>query len=115
MGCLWAGMAFPGGDAGQRLPPVDDCPQNAPSASGRGGWLASEWVAGLDWIQWLVCVGITGWIPSEPAVVHAARQLTLDRACRDTPERFVNQPPKPPAKPTAAWINPPVRTPDTQA
>jgi len=22
--------------------------------------------------------------------VHAARQQTLDRACRDTPERFVN-------------------------
>jgi putative transposase len=47
--------------------------------------------------------------------IHAARQNTLDRACRDTPERFVNQPPKPPAKPTAAWINPPSRTPDTQA
>jgi transposase InsO family protein len=47
--------------------------------------------------------------------VHAARQQTLDRACRDTPERFVNQPPKPPAKPTAAWINPPIRTADRQA
>jgi putative transposase len=47
--------------------------------------------------------------------VHAARQQTLDRACRDNPERFVNQPPKPPAKPTAAWINPPRPTADTQA
>jgi putative transposase len=47
--------------------------------------------------------------------IHAARQQTLDRACRDNPERFVNQPPKPPAKPTAAWINPPIRTADRQA
>jgi transposase InsO family protein len=39
--------------------------------------------------------------------VHAARQHTLDRAFRANPERFVNQPPIPPAKPTAAWINPP--------
>ena len=39
--------------------------------------------------------------------VHAARQLTLDQAFRDNPERFVNKPPIPPAKPTAAWINPP--------
>ena len=47
--------------------------------------------------------------------VHAARQKTLDRACRDNPERFVNQPPKPPAKPTAAWINPPSRRAERQA
>ncbi len=39
--------------------------------------------------------------------VHAARQTTLDQAFRDAPERFVNKPPMPPAKPTAAWINPP--------
>ena len=39
--------------------------------------------------------------------VHAARQHTLDHAFRANPERFVNQPPIPPAKPTAAWINPP--------
>ena len=39
--------------------------------------------------------------------VHAARQTTLDQAFRDNPERFVNKPPTPPAKPTAAWINPP--------
>ena len=39
--------------------------------------------------------------------VHAARQLTLDQAFRANPERFVNQPPIPPAKPTATWINPP--------
>jgi len=39
--------------------------------------------------------------------VYAARQHTLDRACRQHPERFVNSAPKPPAKPTATWINPP--------
>jgi len=39
--------------------------------------------------------------------VHAARQLTLDHAFRENPERFVKKPPTPPAKPTAAWINPP--------
>jgi putative transposase len=39
--------------------------------------------------------------------VHAARQSTLDRAFRSNPERFVKKPPKPPAKPTAVWINPP--------
>jgi putative transposase len=40
--------------------------------------------------------------------VHAARQDTLDRAFRESPQRFVNKPPSPPSKPTAAWINPPV-------
>ena len=35
--------------------------------------------------------------------VHAA----LDRAFRENPERFVKKAPAPPAKPTAAWINPP--------
>jgi putative transposase len=39
--------------------------------------------------------------------VYAARQDTLDRARRETPERFVNKAPTPPAKPTAVWINPP--------
>ena len=39
--------------------------------------------------------------------IHAARQTTLDQAFRDNPDRFVNQPPAPPNKPTAAWINPP--------
>jgi transposase InsO family protein len=39
--------------------------------------------------------------------VHAARQLILDEAFRQYPERFVKRPPVPPAKPTAAWINPP--------
>jgi len=47
--------------------------------------------------------------------VYAARRQTLDQACRDHPERFVNQPPKPPAKPTATWINPPARTTKNQA
>ena len=45
--------------------------------------------------------------------VHAARQLTLDQAFRANPERFVNQPPIPPAKPAATWINPP--TPKSQS
>ena len=40
--------------------------------------------------------------------IHAARQATLDRAFRENPERFVKKPPVPPAKPTAAWINPPM-------
>ena len=40
--------------------------------------------------------------------VHAARQATLERAFRENPQRFVNKPPSPPNKPTAAWINPPV-------
>jgi putative transposase len=39
--------------------------------------------------------------------VHAARQVTLDHAFRENPERFVNKAPTPPNKPTAAWINPP--------
>ena len=39
--------------------------------------------------------------------VHAARQLSLDQAFRQNPERFVKKPPTPPAKPTATWINPP--------
>ncbi len=39
--------------------------------------------------------------------VHAARQATLATAFRENPERFVNKPPAPPEKPTAAWINPP--------
>ena len=34
--------------------------------------------------------------------VHAARQLTLDHAYRENPERFVNKAPSPPDKPTAA-------------
>ena len=40
--------------------------------------------------------------------VYAARQKILDRAFLENPERFVNKPPQPPRKPTAAWINPPV-------
>jgi transposase InsO family protein len=47
--------------------------------------------------------------------VHAVRQDTLDRAFRDTPQRFVNKSPIPPNKPTAAWINPPAATPMSRA
>jgi putative transposase len=39
--------------------------------------------------------------------IHAARQVTLDHAFLANPERFVHKAPQPPAKPTAAWINPP--------
>src|SRR5271166_140957 len=44
--------------------------------------------------------------------VYAARQHTLNRACRQHPERFVNKPPTPPAKPSATWINPPPAKPN---
>jgi putative transposase len=47
--------------------------------------------------------------------VHAARQTTLNQAFRDNPERFVRKPPKPPEKPTAAWINPPKQPQNNQA
>ncbi len=38
---------------------------------------------------------------------HAARSRVLDAAYATTPERFVRRPPRPPALPTAAWINKP--------
>ena len=41
--------------------------------------------------------------------IHAARQEILDRAFAANPERFVARPPRPPRKPTAVWINPPVQ------
>jgi putative transposase len=42
--------------------------------------------------------------------VHAERQRVLDAAYAATPERFVRQPPTPPAIPTATWINQPTTT-----
>jgi putative transposase len=42
--------------------------------------------------------------------VHACRQITLNMAFDKNPQRFVRRPPTPPAKPTAAWINPPQKT-----
>ena len=42
--------------------------------------------------------------------VYAARQNTLNLAFDANPERFVRKPPTPPAKPVAAWINPPETT-----
>ncbi len=39
--------------------------------------------------------------------VHAARARVLQAAYAATPERFVQRPPRPPALPTAAWINKP--------
>lgn len=42
--------------------------------------------------------------------IYAARQDTLNTAFRNTPERFVRKPPKPPHIPTAVWINPPKQT-----
>jgi putative transposase len=41
--------------------------------------------------------------------IHAARQRTLDHAFSTNPERFVRKPPEPPARPTAVWINPPLK------
>jgi len=38
---------------------------------------------------------------------HADRTRVLDAAYAATPERFVRRPPRPPALPTAAWINKP--------
>jgi len=39
--------------------------------------------------------------------LHAERQRVLTAAYAVTPERFVRRPPRPPALPTAAWINKP--------
>jgi putative transposase len=39
--------------------------------------------------------------------IHVARQITLTAAYAAHPERFVKNPPTPPKKPTAVWINPP--------
>lgn len=39
--------------------------------------------------------------------VHADRARVLDAAYAATPERFIRHPPRPPAAPTAAWINKP--------
>ena len=39
--------------------------------------------------------------------IHADRARVLRAAYAATPERFVHRPPRPPALPTAAWINKP--------
>jgi putative transposase len=57
-----------------------------------------------------------------PADVHFGRAVAvrdrrarvLDAAYQRHPERFVRNPPTPPALPTAVWINPPVLTAATQ-
>jgi len=41
--------------------------------------------------------------------VVAARQVVLTAAAATHPERFVRGQPTPPAAPTEAWINPPLR------
>ncbi len=54
-----------------------------------------------------------------PAAVHdgtavaltAQRTLTLDAAFAANPMRFKGRAPKPPALPSAAWINPPKKEP----
>ena len=43
----------------------------------------------------------------EAKALHAERASVLDAAYSATPERFVRKPPRPPALPTAAWINKP--------
>ena len=40
--------------------------------------------------------------------IYAARQIALDRAFVQHPERFVRKQPTPPSKPSAVWINPPM-------
>jgi len=45
--------------------------------------------------------------------LHAERARALDAAYARNPERFVRQPPTPPALPTAAWINKPDSKEDT--
>ena len=47
--------------------------------------------------------------------IHDARQQVLDRAFLTNPQRFVRAAPRPPAKPVAAWINPPPKTKTGQA
>jgi putative transposase len=47
--------------------------------------------------------------------IYAARQQTLDQAFIDNPEQFVHKAPQPPAKPPAAWINPPTKAQITRA
>lgn len=39
--------------------------------------------------------------------VISQRQVVLSQAFQRNPERFVRAPPRPPARPTAVWINPP--------
>jgi len=39
--------------------------------------------------------------------IHTDRSRVLAAAYAATPERFVRHPPRPPALPTAAWINKP--------
>jgi putative transposase len=46
--------------------------------------------------------------------VVAARQATLETAYANHPERFVHGSPKPPALPSAVWINPPSRKDDDE-
>jgi putative transposase len=38
---------------------------------------------------------------------HAARPHVLNAAYAATPDRIIRRPPRPPALPTAAWINKP--------
>jgi putative transposase len=44
--------------------------------------------------------------------LHAKRARVLDAAYAARPARFVRKPPRPPALPTAAWINKPTTTQD---
>jgi transposase InsO family protein len=47
--------------------------------------------------------------------IIAARQIVLDSAYQTHANRFVHNPPHPPEKPTAVWINPPTTKEDTIA
>jgi putative transposase len=45
--------------------------------------------------------------PRRAKNIHEERARFLAQAYERTPERFVARPPRPPALPTAAWINKP--------
>jgi hypothetical protein len=43
----------------------------------------------------------------QAGAIYVPSQQTFDQAFLANPERFVHTAPQPPAKPIAAWINPP--------
>jgi hypothetical protein len=66
----WQSLAWHGAPRDhwrETVPSVDDCSRTAPPPLLRGGWNASESVAGFRRNHRLVCVGMTGWNPSEYA------------------------------------------------
>jgi hypothetical protein len=60
-------MALPG-ITGSTVPSVDDCSRTALPPLLRGGWNASEWMAGFRRNHRLASVGMPGWFPSDYAL-----------------------------------------------